>query len=125
MTDEQKILAVKLLKGWCLVKTVDKKRNRCYRLLDENYLVQEIVKARVVDGIDNSVKGDLVIWKWDKWKRITFNLSTIRKLHGRHTLKRMYKMKEQLEVNHSIVKTKNNRKKLIKNNNDEKVLSLF
>ena len=123
MTNRQKILAIKLLKGWCLVKDTSRKKRPVYRVLDDKKCEREVVPADVVLRMDKIINPEIKIWKVDHFGRITFNLSSIRKLHGRHTLKRLYKQREFIEIIYHI-QTRQNRKKILKAK-DDKELTLF
>lgn len=93
--------------------------------MDEKYNPVQIINARIVDRLDRFIKKEIKIWKVDKWGRKTLNLSNVRKLHGRNLLKKMYKERDQLQDTMTISKSRNNKKIIQKNQDNEKVLTLF
>jgi hypothetical protein len=123
MTNAQKILITKLLKGFFLRKSKSRK-GICYVLYDAKINPIERINSKTVERIDRFIDPDIKIWKTSAKGNITLNLSMVRRLHGKSTLKRLYKMKDDLNSNVRIYKTRNNKKKL-KNTNDEKANYLF
>lgn len=123
MTHSQKILIIKLLTGHFLRATRSNGK-KCYVLYDDKINPLQKIHAKTVDRIDRFLDSDLKLWKKDKYGSITLNLSTVRQLHGRHTIKRLYKQKRELLDNHIIYKSRNNRKK-IKTTANEKANTLF
>jgi hypothetical protein len=123
MTNAQKILITKLLKGFFLRKSKSRK-GTCYVLYDAKINPIEKINARTVERIDRFIDPEIKIWKTSFKGNITLNLSMVRRLHGKSTIKKLYKMKDELDNNLRIYKTRNNKKKL-KHINDEKVNYLF
>lgn len=125
MTMSQKILIKKLLTGHFLRATKSKGKP-CYVLYDAEVNPLERVKARTVDTIDRLIDPEIKIWKKSKkYGNITLNLNMIRKMNGHHTIKRLYKQKVSLDTNNSIYKTREGRKRITKNDANEKVYYLF
>ena len=125
MTASQKILIKKLLSGHFLRATKSKGKS-CYVLYDAKVNPLEKIKARTVDTIDRLIDPEIKIWKKSKkYGNITLNLSMVRQLNGHHTIKRLYKQKDSLDLNDTIYKTRGRRKRIIKNDTNEKVHYLF
>ena len=121
MTPSQKILMSKLLCGHFL-KKFSLRGKSWYVLYDEKISPLQKIRTGTVDKIDRFMDPDLKLWKKSKDGRISLNLSTVRQLHGRHTLNRMYKKKSEADANSPIYKRKSKTKKKISN---EKVHTLF
>ena len=75
-----------------------------------------------MESIDKYIDSELKLWKKDNHGNITLNLSTVRQLHGRNTIKRLYKIRGQITNAGAIYKLKSKRKKHF---NDEKANTLF
>jgi hypothetical protein len=123
MTHSQKILITKMLTGHFLRKQRRGKKE-WYVLYDEKVNPKDKVNCKTVDGLERMMNPGKSLFKKDKHKNITLNLNTVRQLHGRTTIKRLYKQKVELLNNHTIYKARNNRKKIKKIDN-EKVSYLF
>lgn len=122
MTRKQKLLCIKLFRGWYIVKTINRSGHVVYRVYDEKCCVQQVITEITKRAI--SRRTYIRIWKKDSWGRITFNLSAIRQLHGKHTLKRMYKMKDyDDEIKTFLTGSKRTKKNQTKA--DDKSLLLF
>lgn len=78
------------------------------------------VRTRTVEQLNRYIKK---LWKKNKHGDITLNLNTVRQLHGRHTIKKMYKQREQLTASGAIYKQRNKQTK--KQKADEKIYNLF
>lgn len=96
MTKNRKILVEKLLSGYYLLPW--KKHNsgkKCYRLYDANGTPKENINEKTIRTLDRFITS-VNIWKTDKQGKITLNLSSVRQLHGSHSIKKLYKqLKEQ------------------------------
>jgi len=134
------------MQGYCLVAAVDKRKQKYYRLMDEKNNPVQYVQAKTVDRMDRFitkeinvkqettdgekvlVKERINIWKRDGYGRKSFNLSMIRRLHGRSILKKIYKIRND---DHAIVAFMKGIKKTIKKSNtktkqdEDKILTLF
>lgn len=121
MTPSQKILIKKLLNGYFLRK-MKRRQKEWYVLYDADINPIEKVNAATVDKIDRFIAPQIKIWKRSHRGNITLNLNMVRQLHGRHTIKQLYKQKDSLAINSSIYKTRQRRKKI---KHDEKVNYLF
>lgn len=86
MTDAQKRLIKELLSGMYMMKKPNHKGEVMYKLYSGNVVPHRYVKAKVADKVP--VFGLL---KMDCKKRITLNLSSVRKLHGKSWIKQQYK----------------------------------
>ena len=90
MTDQQKDLIWLLLQeGHYLVKTINARGKKVYKILEGRQIpVQYFTEADV-----KKVKDVL---KSDSKKRMTLNLSAVRRLHGKNYVKVLYKKKQQI-----------------------------
>jgi hypothetical protein len=122
MTGPQKILIIKLLTGHYLVHGKKRNGKDNYYLYDAKGNVLTSIRARTVDKIDKYIDPEIKIWKKSKHGQITLNLSMVRQLHGKHTIKKLYKQREQLMDPGFIYKSRN---KKIKTATNEKALYLF
>ena len=122
MTASQKILIKKLLTCHFLRK-LTRKRRTWYVLYDAKINPVMKVRERTVDSLDKYIDPDIKIWKQNKHGDISFNLAMIRRLHGRHTMKKLYKQKHTLDAVGPLYKRKN--KAIKKNEANEKVYYLF
>lgn len=111
MTGPQKSLIIKLLTGHYLVKGGNRGKRDGYYLYDAKGNVLTSVRARTVDKLDRFIDPEIKIWKTDKHKRITLNLSMIRRLHGKTSLKKLYKIREELKDPGFIYKSRKKNKK--------------
>ena len=89
MTDQQKDLIWLLLQeDHYLVKTINAKGKHVYKILEGRQTpVQYFTEAEV-----KKIKD---ILKSDSKKRMTLNLSEVRKLHGKNYVKMLYKKRHQ------------------------------
>lgn len=117
MTRSQKILITKLLTGHFLVRSRDR-----YTLYDEKVNPIIRIREKTFRAIDQFIDPKIKIWKTDKRDRITLNLSMVRRLHGKSTLKKLYKQRTQLDTSGTIYKPKQRTAKKIIN---EKACTLF
>lgn len=122
MTGPQKILITKLLTGHYLVHGGKRNRKDRYYLYDEKGNVLTSIRARTFDKIDRFIDPEIKIWKKTKQGIITLNLNMVRQLHGKNTIKKLYKQREQLKDPGFIYKS---RKKKIKTATNEKIYTLF
>jgi hypothetical protein len=88
MTETQKHIAEKLFNGYFLAIRVNPARRKMFMLYEGNANPVQYVKPSTFKHFDQ-----MNVLKKDKLGRYTFNLSAIRQLHGKHTLKTMYKSK--------------------------------
>jgi hypothetical protein len=90
MTDQQKDLIWLLLQeDHYLVKTINARGKKVYKILEGRQIpVQYFTEADV-----KKVKDVL---KSDSKKRMTLNLSAVRRLHGKNYVKVLYKKKQQI-----------------------------
>jgi|GEM_PF-5183301 len=123
MTRAQKILIVKLLTGHFLRKTIDHRRKQVYVLYDAKVNPLQRLRPGTVETIDKYIDKKIRIWKRSKDGSITLNLNMVRRLHGRCTIKRMYKDRANLDNNGSIYKSRT--KKIKQSIANEKNYSLF
>jgi hypothetical protein len=71
MTKYQKLLCLKLFRGWYLVKSVNTKGKPVYRMYDEKRCVQKVISEKDIKAI--SRRTYTKIWKKDAWGRITIS----------------------------------------------------
>lgn len=121
MTPSQKVLVSMLLTGHFL-RLVKRQDKSWYVVYDAK--VNPITKVRrsTVDKLDRFIDPKLKLWKKGKNGDLTLNLNTVRQLHGKNTLKKMYKQRPDIEVSGRIYKQRKRNKKLKPN---EKVHYLF
>lgn len=124
MTPSQKILIKKLLTGHFL-RVTKSRGKKCYVLFDAKINPLVKINARTVDRIDRLIDPEIKIWKKSRYGDITLNLSMVRQLNGHHTIKRLYKQKDLLDTKESIYKSRERRKRILKNETNEKVHYLF
>lgn len=93
MTDTAKYVIGRLLDKAYLMPWRRHTGTRCYRLFDDNGLVICNVSIALVRSLDRYLDPDKKLWKRDRYGRMTLNLSTVRQLHGKNTIKKMYKLK--------------------------------
>jgi len=120
MTRAQKHIITLLLTGHFMrvqrrgktntVVLYDKKINPVTKIRFSTFKSIEKLVPHTIDLLKKSKKGD-----------ISLNLSEVRKIHGNHTIKKMYKQRDQLQATGTIY-NKRSRKKVITN---EKVCYLF
>lgn len=70
---------------------------RCYRLYDEKGNPIYNLPDKTVRTLDKYIDPKIKIWKKDKHGRMTFSIANVRKLHGGHSIKRMYKQLKNKE----------------------------
>lgn len=110
LTKLQKRLIVKLLTGHYLYKY--KRKNKAwYVLFDATRSSVEKVSERVVFSMDQYLDPKIELWKKDKHGCITLNLSMVRRIDGRHPIKKMYKRRADLENTGRIHKPRKRTKK--------------
>lgn len=68
---------------------------KCFRLFDDKGIVICNVTVATVRRLDKYLDPDKKLWKRDRYGRMTLNLSTVRQLHGKNTIKKMYKQKQK------------------------------
>jgi len=122
MTASQKLLITKLLTGHFLRK-MKRGKSYLYVLYDAKINPIQKINSRTVEKIDRFIDPKIKLWKKNKNGDISLNLSSVRQLHGRSTIKKLYKHREQLQANGAIYKTR--KKKAVKTKNDEKIYYLF
>lgn len=121
MTVSQKILIKKLLTGHFLRRMMRRGKPK-YTLYDKN--INPILRIRpdTIEKLDRFLDPKLKLWKKNKHGDMTLSLTTVRQLHGKTTLKQLYKHRHQIEQTGAIYKT---RKKVTKTTANEKVYYLF
>jgi hypothetical protein len=97
MTPAQKSVIKKLLIGYSLVKHYTFNRKWCYRLIDTKGTTTEYVQCRTVDKLKRYGGYKKKLFKKDSIGRLTLNLTTVRQLHGRCTIKQLYKNRQGLK----------------------------
>lgn len=117
MTTVQTKLIAALLAGHFLMRS-----KRCYTLFDEALNPLQRVRFRTVDKIDQYMDPKKKLWKKDKKGRITLNLASVRQLHGRSIIKKLYKKTIKVDITGSLYKTKKRKAKTALN---EKINYLF
>jgi hypothetical protein len=122
MTVAQTILIKKLLTGHFLSQSKSKGK-KCYVLYDAAINPLLKIRAGTVDKIGRFVDPNIRIWKTSKVGNITLNISMVRRLHGRNTIKRLYKMKMELSTPYNIYKKRKPKK--LKRQEHENINSLF
>lgn len=85
MSPSQTKLIVALMSGHFLVKS-----KKCYTLYDAKVNPLQRIRFKTVDKIDQFIDPKMKLWKENKRKRITLNLNTVRQLHGKNMIKRIY-----------------------------------
>jgi hypothetical protein len=125
MTPSQTKLAKYLLKGYCLVKHYTFNRKVCYRLVNTAGVTVELLQCRTVEKLRSYTKPRQKLYKRDQFGRLTLNLKTVRQLHGRCTLKQLYKARHQLKEEKELIHKKRTVKKQQKPNGDDKAIYLF
>lgn len=85
--------------------------------------INPVIKIRYTTfkSLTKLVPEEIELLKQSKKGDISINLSEVRKLHGNHTIKKLYKQRDQLQTTGTIYKTRQSRKKV----KDEKVCYLF
>ena len=104
MTSSQIKLVKKLLTGHCLVKHYTFSRKICYRLINKDGVSIEFIQCRTVENLHRYPKPRQRIYKKDAFGRLTLNLNTVRRLHGRCMIKQLYKIRHQLQESDAIHK---------------------
>lgn len=123
MTKAQKSLVIKLLTGYHWRKSITPAGLASYRVYDSKSEVTAVLHARTVDTIDRFFdRKKFPIWKRSKDGKITLNLSTLRRIHGKHTLNCLYKDRDKLKDPGYLYKP---RKKQNKKINNETIQYLF
>lgn len=117
MTAAQKKIVTLLLSGHFLVKS-----RKCYTLYDEKVNPVQRIRHRSIQRLDQFIDPKMKLWKKDKAGRMTLNLNTIRQLHGKTTLKQLYKRKMSIDTTQPIYKL---RTKKVKQTHNEKANYLF
>jgi hypothetical protein len=99
----QKNLIKKLLKG-CFLRKDFRYKKEFYILFDEKRNPLCKVRPVTVTSLDRFIDPKIKIWKKNKRSDISLNLSMVRRLHGRNTIKAFYKKRDQLETSNNIYK---------------------
>lgn len=122
MTTTQKKLVAKLLSGHFL-RYFKRGGKDWYILYDAKVNPLQKIYCRTVDKIDRFMDPDIKLWKRNKDGDMSLNLSMVRRLHGRNTIKRLYKKK--LEVNSDDRIYKKRISKIKRKTDNEKANTLF
>lgn len=124
MTPSQKIVIKKLLTGHFL-RLVKRGSGSWYVLYDEKVNPISKVRAKTIDKLDRFLDPDQKLWKKDKNGDMTLNLNTVRQLHGKSTMKQLYKKRKDIESSGPIYKQRKANKKLNQKQVNEKISYLF
>ena len=122
MTPSQKILIKKLLAGHFLRKS-KRGKVQLYVLYDAAVNPIQKIHWRTVEKITRFIDPEIKIWKYSKHGDMSLNLSMVRRLHGKNTIKQLYKKRNELTDSGSVYKKKVYTPKNKEAN--EKVLTLF
>jgi len=90
MTDTRFNIIAKLLKGYYLIAWKSHNGTKCYRFYEPNGNPVANIQDKTIRTMDRMIDPEIKIWKKDKLGKITLNLSNVRKLHGKNTIKKLY-----------------------------------
>lgn len=90
MTTMRKHIIDRLLQGCYLISWKNNNGTACYRLYDAGGNPERNIRKATVKKLDQYIDPKIKIWKSDKAGRITLNLASVRKLHGRSYIKQQY-----------------------------------
>ncbi len=110
-----------LLKGHFL-RQQKRGRKTVYVIYDEKVNPIRRVKTNFIRSMDRRVPTEIELWKFNRNRDITLNLSMVRRLHGNNLIKRLYKKRNELEIISTINRRKPSQKNIQAN---EKILYLF
>jgi len=85
-----------LLKGFFIRKQKRSGQRICYILYDARINPVLRLKNNIIRVLHNNVPEKYEILKYSKNGDISFNLSVVRQLHGNHTIKRLYKIRQDI-----------------------------
>lgn len=89
MRTDKKSIIKKLLNGMYLLKRNNHKDVPGYKLYSGNMVPELFVTERLIRTLEKTSPYSL--FKKDSKERLTLNLSSIRRLHGNHWIKKAYK----------------------------------
>lgn len=90
MTELRKHIIDSLLIGGYLVSWKNHRGTYCFRLYNQSGNPERNVRSATIKKLDRFIDPKIKIWKTDKAGRITLNLASVRKLHGRSYIKQQY-----------------------------------
>ena len=122
MTPAERKIVLMLLKGHFLREQKRGKKS-VFVIYDAKVNPISRVKANIIDSLSKKVPEEIELWKYNRNKDASLNLSMVRRLHGNHIIKRLYKKRELLETNSNIYQRKKSLK--INKQSNEKIYSLF
>lgn len=96
MTSKRKNIALLLLQGYYLKKWRNGNRVLCYRLYRPNDDPAGTISEKTIRGLGKYIDPKIKILKTGKHGKITLNLSSVRRLHGKTFIKRQYKKMRSL-----------------------------
>jgi len=77
-----------------------------YILFDAAVNPVQKIHARTVEKIDRFIDPEIKIWKKNKHGDMSLNLAQVRKLHGKNTIKQLYKKRLELNTEGAVYKKK-------------------
>ena len=89
MRTDKKAIIKKLLNGMYLLKRNNHKDVPGYKLYSGNMVPELFVSEKFIRSLEQTSPYQL--FKKDPKERLTLNLSSIRRLHGNHWIKKAYK----------------------------------
>jgi len=120
MTPAQKKIASLLFTGHFL-RLVRRRDKSWFVLYDQKVNPILKISTRSVQGWDRYLDPKQKLWKHSPKGMLTLNLSTVRSMHGKSTLKTLYKKRNELAVTGPVYKQKTKKQK----GQNEKVHTLF
>ena len=120
MTNTEKYIVTLLLKNH-FIRAQKRGKRTVYVVYDDR--INPIVKAKhnIISSLQYKVPNDIELWKYNRNNDISLNLNMVRRLHGNHLIKRMYKQRKELVITKMEMKRKSHNK----NSNNEKNYALF
>lgn len=94
MTDVRKYLVRQLMNGGYVLAWKRPSGIKSYRLYDQKGNPIRNLRAATVDKLNNHIKLNH-LFKKDKIGRMTFNLNTVRSMHGKSVINNFYKSKNK------------------------------
>jgi hypothetical protein len=99
MTADQQVITESLLRGCFLRKKINHANRHGYTLYTKDCSPIKFFKEKTLDSFVKNLPSK--IFKTDRHRKMTFNLTVVRQLHGNSFIKKQYKIIKHEHSNHS------------------------